>query len=159
MSRAGAPRAMASATGAAAVILLACAGTKVIVVDRDLTLAERPVTMIATNGPPQSPMPPIRPTRSRRRTHRAQSPVLSTLVERRATAKTLSLFSASAVTLPRQIAKAVSGPSANTLVLSATSQIVTHLEAMAHNIAIASGHVGSGEARGQVSCLSLSPGP
>ncbi len=53
------PRAMTSATGRAAAILLARAGNKVIVVDRDLTLAERPATMIATNGAPQSPMPPI----------------------------------------------------------------------------------------------------
>ena len=45
--------------GRAALILLARAGTKVIVVDRDLALAERTVTMIATNGAPQSPMPPI----------------------------------------------------------------------------------------------------
>ncbi len=40
---------MASATGAA-LILLICAGTKVLVVDRHLALAERTVTMIATNG-------------------------------------------------------------------------------------------------------------
>src|SRR6266566_8990292 len=35
--------------------LLARAGTKVLVVDRALALAERTATMIATNGAPQSP--------------------------------------------------------------------------------------------------------
>jgi len=66
----------------------------------------------------------------------------------RSVGKLISPASGSLITIKRAVAVTHIIPlisSANTLVLSATSQIVTHLEAMAHNIAI-----GSGEARGQV---------
>jgi hypothetical protein len=43
----------------AAAILLARAGTKVLVVDRDLALAERTVATLLPMAPPRSPMPPI----------------------------------------------------------------------------------------------------
>jgi NAD(P)-dependent dehydrogenase (short-subunit alcohol dehydrogenase family) len=49
LSRAGGAAGDGIGNGRAAAILLACAGTKVLVVDRDLALAERTVAMIAAN--------------------------------------------------------------------------------------------------------------